>query len=152
MDYKIIPGIPRWKIYPDGKIESVKTGKIVKHSLNAAGYPVVSNYLVHRLVARAFIPNPNNFPLVCHKDDNRANPNVDNLFWGTHAMNSMDSVLKGRHGAKPKPVVDLETGVIYPTTGCAIRDTGVYNISKSDRFEPIDISDCIHLFIPSNKI
>ncbi len=52
--------------------------------------------LVHRLVAQAFIPNPKNYPNVCHIDDNPQNNSMDNLFWGTQKMNIQDMVAKGR--------------------------------------------------------
>ena len=42
---------------------------------------------VHRLVADAFIPNPNGLPVVNHKDNNRKNPHVDNLEWCTQSYN-----------------------------------------------------------------
>jgi hypothetical protein len=56
--------------------------------------------LVHRLVAQAFLPNPNNYPNVCHKDDNPQNNHVDNLLWGTQSMNIQDMVSKGRNRNK----------------------------------------------------
>lgn len=44
--------------------------------------------LVHRIVAEAFIPNPNNYPIINHKDENPANNCVDNLEWCTYKYNS----------------------------------------------------------------
>ena len=43
---------------------------------------------VHILVATAFLPNPNNYPVVMHKDNNKSNPCVDNLQWGTTSQNT----------------------------------------------------------------
>lgn len=43
---------------------------------------------VNRLVANTFIPNPENYPVVIHKDNNKANNNVDNLKWGTVSENT----------------------------------------------------------------
>jgi hypothetical protein len=43
---------------------------------------------VHRLVAQAFIPNENNLPIINHKDEDKANPRMDNLEWCTVRYNS----------------------------------------------------------------
>ena len=50
---------------------------------------------VHRLVAEAFISNPQNKPFVCHKDDNPLNNNVDNLYWGNASTNLKDAIKNG---------------------------------------------------------
>ena len=52
---------------------------------------------VHRLVAEAFIPNPDAFPVVRHADDNRDDNRVSNLAWGTYADNGNDAVRNGRN-------------------------------------------------------
>ena len=64
-------------------------GRVLKQSNNGHGYMVVEfsmnnktvQLYIHRIVASAFIPNPDNLPQVNHKDNNRANNAVSNLEW-----------------------------------------------------------------------
>lgn len=73
-----------------------KKGQILSIGDNGYGYKTVSLYkdskqktmYVHRLVAQAFIDNPDNLPQVNHKDENTNNNNVDNLEWCTNEYNS----------------------------------------------------------------
>lgn len=50
---------------------------------------------VHVLVAEAFLQNPNNYPIVMHKDNNKVNPDVSNLEWGTNSKNTQDAYNDG---------------------------------------------------------
>lgn len=57
---------------------------------------IIHRVKVHRLIALAFIPNPNNYPIVCHKDNNPTNNKPENLYWGTQSHNMQQMVRDGR--------------------------------------------------------
>ena len=68
-----------------------------------------STHLVHRLVALTYIPNPENKPCVCHKDNNPLNNNVDNLYWGSVEDNIRDR--EGRYEIGDITRYKLRTGL-----------------------------------------
>lgn len=104
---KSIPGYPEHFANEDGEIFRLKKGQYKK--IKIRNYPDKRPILkirysgksitksISRLIALAFIPNPNNYPCILHKDDNPHNNRCINLFWGTHKMNMQDMFNKGRN-------------------------------------------------------
>lgn len=88
---KLIKGFEDYEITTEGKVISYKYSKprVLKTWYQKTGYENVGlsngngkhNRLIHRLVAEAFIPNPNNLPEVHHIDSNPKNNHVSNLEW-----------------------------------------------------------------------
>lgn len=126
-------------------------GKTLKKKIDKKGYERV--YLsvhnedkwipVHRIVAKAFIPNKMNKPQVNHKDGNKLNNNVENLEWCTNGENQKHAYamglnkVTGRAGRKKVPVImiDLKTRKelgTYESITAASKQTGVCaeNIKK----------------------
>lgn len=62
----------------------------------------LKNYMIHRLVAKAFIPNPLNKPQINHIDGNKLNNRVDNLEWVTAQENTQHAI---KHNLRPSNVI-----------------------------------------------
>ena len=89
-----------YKVSNLGNVVGIKRGKILAPQERRHGYLAVCLYgkpskngrfrqvSVHRLVAEAFIPNPNGYEEVNHKDENKQNNLAENLEWCSHKQNS----------------------------------------------------------------
>lgn len=129
----------RYKVSNLGHIYSNKNERLLKTPPGKRGYPVVNLMVdnkkarlctVHRLVAEAFIPNPDNKPEVNHIDGNRCNNNVSNLEWCTLRENNLHARRTGLHksdGDKPVIQKDMDGNFIarYKSFSEASRQTGV---------------------------
>lgn len=109
--YPNIKGFPDYHITRDGRLFNLRTGKEVKgiyhkryvrHILHNKETNRKKNIKFHRLVAEAYIPNPDNLPVVMHLNDNPLDNRVENLKWGTQKDNVHDAISKGRLKLKGK--------------------------------------------------
>lgn len=86
-EWKIIEDFPEYEVSSFGRIK--RSNKFLTPTKKSDGYfkinlrlnKVPKTVYVHRIVAKAFVENPNNYNCVNHKDENKANNNADNLEW-----------------------------------------------------------------------
>lgn len=98
---RAIPGYPGYYATIEGDILKKRGNSFFKLTLSKVhnGYhtvKIIHRVKVHRLVALAFIPNPNNYPIVCHKDNDPTNNQIENLYWGTQSQDMQQMVRDGR--------------------------------------------------------
>ena len=110
-----IPGYPGYHISKRGKIYSrwdvngkgilSKRYHLKQPHLNKKGRYIIglsqpgigtTKWLIHRLVALVYLPNPEGLPYVCHKDNVPTNNSVNNLYWGTQKDNMSQASKEGR--------------------------------------------------------
>lgn len=114
--WKDVPGyIGLYKVSNYGRVKSVNKQLVLKTCGSGNRYKTVAlcngmrkTFRVHRLVAAAFIPNPDNKPCIDHIDGDRANNHADNLRWVTYLENNKAMRYALRKQDKIKAV--LETG------------------------------------------
>jgi hypothetical protein len=97
------------------------------------------NRLVHRMVAQTFLDNPNNLPVVNHKDTNILNNQVDNLEWVTYKQNMNTEVtiknLKKGKNSKTIHQIEIESGEIVNTFDGACESEKSLKISTSQTLQ-----------------
>lgn len=82
----------------NGRVKNINTNRIFSGRYDGAGYKAVTlkgkDYNVHRLVALAFLDNPNKLPHINHIDEDKTNNNVENLEWCSISDNVKHSIYK----------------------------------------------------------
>lgn len=153
-DYEGLYQISSWgrvksmKRYAQGHGTKDLRNEMILKTENQNGYKRIvltkdryrKKFSVHRLVAEAFIPNPNNYPIINHKDENRSNNCVDNLEWCTHEYNTnygncrkkLSEVMTNGKLSKAVLQIDKNTGQVineFPSCNEAARQLGKRNSS-----------------------
>lgn len=101
----------RYAVSSLGRVFDFKMNNYKNHNDNGAGYKTVPLQCgkslrvryTHRVVAHVFLENPENKPQVGHKDHDRSNTVVENLYWTTQKENTRDGIEAGRINAKKRP-------------------------------------------------
>lgn len=147
-DFKPIEGLDDYYVDKDGNIVSIKI-KVLKGSINEDGYRQYhisqngkDKYITgHVAVAKAFLSNPNNLPVVNHKDGVKTNNKLKNLEWSTYSYNSYHSchIL----GNKPpitceKPIIAIDT-----VTGEILEFNSISEGSRYYNVDPVSIANKI---------
>lgn len=160
--WEVINDFPNYKLNQFGQVMNVVTGKLKKNTLGANGYYVTVLYneskaktvAIHRLLALHFIDNPNNYPIVNHKDGNKQNIDLENLEWSTYSENNQhaydtglkkmtpqmmeharklhqSSILKNPHGANSKAVIAVKGEIVipFPSVEVAAKTLGMHRCS-----------------------
>ena len=118
-----IPDFKGYYITDNGDVYSRKSGRFIKRKLCISnnGYFVVClskdgkpiTKQVHRLVAKMFIPNPNNYTQINHKNGIKTDNRVDNLDWCSSSQNILHSYrVLNQYRNKLKPVLQIKDGVV----------------------------------------
>ena len=138
-----------YSISSEGRVRNDETNKIKSMDATSDGYHKVDLYSngkrtsvrVHRLVAEAFIPNPNELPQINHIDGNKENNNINNLEWVNNSQNMIHAYRTGlatphptygmrghknpNGGRKGIPIFCVETNQTFSSAAEAEQITGI---------------------------
>lgn len=109
-EWRVCFCFPAYEVSDSGGVRNAVTGKELSPHVGNHGYKRLTvssrpnkNVLLHRLVAEAFIPNPERSPFINHKDSNRSNNDIRNLEWCSVTGNALHAANAGSLAKKLTP-------------------------------------------------
>ena len=160
-DWRPIKGFPHYQINRHGQVKRLSStvidkngiafyrrGRILATRKTRLGYVqvdmcengVISGRFIHVLLAQAFIPNPNNYPLVNHKDENPSNNDLSNLEWCNHSYNALHSVerIREAHAKERRAVCRID-----PKTKEEVQYIGIRDAARKNKVHHSNIRHAI---------
>ncbi len=113
-EWAAIDGYKNYQVSWWGRVRNTETGRILKPGTSTPGYLFVrlfkngkgAMHYIHQLVAREWVPNPEEKKCVDHRDGNRINNHIENLRYATHSENN-------RHRSKRANTTSMYFGVCF---------------------------------------
>lgn len=125
-EWRPINDFPIYRVSNSGRVQNIKTGRVLKHGDDGNGYSCVSLWRdgkaktlkLHRLVAEAFVPGDTSLE-VNHIDGNKSHNYATNLEWSTRSANMIHAQKTGLWDVRRRVRI-VETGDVYESeTECA---------------------------------
>jgi len=142
-----------YEVSNSGRVRNLNTGRILKLYTEKIGYistaislnGKVKSFRIHRLVAVAFIPNPEKKKTVNHKDGNKLNNNDWNLEWATQLENNLHAVINDLIKRNPRKGLPNKMAISqYVISGEWVKDYKSISLAaRENGFEQTSISKCI---------
>jgi hypothetical protein len=150
---KEIPGYNgKYKINESGIVIN-ENGHTMRTAVSNSGYLRTAledcddghrkNESIHRLVAKTFIPNPDNLPVVMHKDNDKLNNHVSNLKWGTQSDNISQAFREDRKSSPAKSVKIVNIYEVYNDDEDRIVCNGRSEVSDLIGYEEISLKNMV---------
>lgn len=135
----------RYLVTKSGVVFDFVKGRVLTRTVNSRGYLTVSlqdksgnrkNIFLHRIVATAFISNPNHYPCVNHKNGDKTDNRVENLEWCSYEDNINHAYVMGLHGTRRRAtkyaVYCIETKELFPSIfACSCAHNINYNTLRA---------------------
>jgi len=147
-EWRIIEEFPQYKVSNLGRVINTRKNKLMAVSIKPNGYCVVKlsknniarEQKVHRLVAIAFLPNPNNYDCINHINEDKTDNKVENLEWCNYQYNNTYGTRCFRQANKIKVPIkqcDIQGNIIKEFNS-------INDAAKTLNILACNISNCLH--------